>query len=83
MFYTIREVKPLPDLRLLLHFTNDEIKQYDVKPLLNEWESFRSLDIIPGLFNRVQVDIGGYGIVWNDDIDLSCNELYNNGIPIQ
>jgi hypothetical protein len=27
----------------------------------------------------VQVDTGGYGVIWNDDIDLSRNELYNNG----
>jgi hypothetical protein len=28
------------------------------------------------LFEQVKVDSGGFGISWNDDIDLSCNELY-------
>ncbi|WP_199647569.1 DUF2442 domain-containing protein [Peptoclostridium sp. AF21-18] len=27
----------------------------------------------------MKIDTGGYGIIWNDDIDLSCNELYENG----
>ena len=36
-----------------------------------------------GLFDRVRVDTGGYGISWNDDIDLSCDELYWNGRPVQ
>ena len=26
------------------------------------------------------VDVGGYGIVWNDDLDLSCDELWGNGV---
>ena len=24
------------------------------------------------------VDTGGYGIVWNDDIDIACDELFFN-----
>ena len=31
----------------------------------------------------MEVDAGGYGIVWNDDLDLSCNELYENGVTVQ
>ncbi len=23
--------------------------------------------------------MGGYGIIWNDDLDLSCDELFENG----
>lgn len=32
--------------------------------------------------HEVKVDAGGYGVSWNDDIDLSCNELWENGTPI-
>lgn len=31
------------------------------------------------LFSSVQVDIGGYGVIWNDDIDISYDELFSNG----
>ena len=31
------------------------------------------------LFNSVEVDVGGYGIIWNDEIDISCDELFENG----
>lgn len=41
--------------------------------------SFKALTSIQGLFEQVKVDAGGYGISWNDEIDLSCNELYENG----
>lgn len=80
MFYKIKNVKPLDDYRLLVIFENGEIKNYDVKPLFNKWEVFRDLFSIHGLFKQVKVDEGGYGISWNDEIDLSCNELYYNGV---
>jgi len=32
-------------------------------------------------FRALHVDAGGYGISWNDDIDLSEYELWTNGVP--
>ena len=80
MFYKVKDVKPLEKYNLLVTFTNGEIKNYDVKPLFDKWEVFKDLVSIKGLFQQVKVDDGGYGISWNDDIDLSCNELYYNGV---
>ena len=34
------------------------------------------------LFSSVFVDKGGYGIIWNDELDLSCDELWENGKEI-
>ena len=31
-------------------------------------------------FEDVYVDVDGHGVVWNDDLDLSCEELWDNGI---
>lgn len=35
------------------------------------------------LFSCVAVDVGGYGIVWNDELDLSCDELWENGTVVK
>jgi hypothetical protein len=32
-----------------------------------------------GLFEQAKVAGGGYGIYWNDDLDIGCDELYING----
>ena len=72
----------LQDYFLAVQFENNEKKRYCIKPLFSELDSFRSLMDVPGLFEQVKVDAGGYGISWNDEIDLSCNELYYNGISI-
>ncbi|MFR4519140.1 MAG: DUF2442 domain-containing protein [Fusobacterium sp.] len=80
MFYKVQDVKPLEKYKLLVTFQNGEIKEYDVKPLFDKWQVFKDLIYINGLFQQVKVDAGGYGISWNDDIDLSCDELYYNGV---
>lgn len=79
MFYKVKEVQPLAEYDLLVSFDNGEKKLYNIKPLFDKWEAFNAFRITKGLFEQVRVDTGGYGISWNEDIDISCNELYNNG----
>ena len=80
MFHKVKAVTPLPRYMLAVVFENGEQKRYDVKPLFEKWEAFQALTQITGLFDQVKVDSGGYGISWNSDIDLSCDELYFNGM---
>ncbi len=79
MFYKVKTVQPLPDFNLLVGFVTGEKRQYDITPLFDKWEMFKALKNTQGLFEQVKVDAGGYGISWNDEIDLSCDELYHNG----
>ena len=78
-FHRVKNVTPLSDLVLLAEFQDGTVKKYDVKPLLKEIPVFQMLEYVNGLFEQVRVDVGGYGIVWNDEVDLSCDELYYNG----
>jgi hypothetical protein len=82
VFNKVKEVQPLPDYGLLVSFITGEKKRYDVKPLFDKWEPFKALVFTRGLFEQVIVDVGGFGIRWNDNIDLSCDELYVNGTTI-
>ena len=79
MFHKIKSVRPLSDYRLLVQFAEGAVKEYDIEPLFTKWPAFCDLKNIPGLFESVQVDAGGYGIVWNADLDLACDELWHNG----
>ena len=79
MFHKVKEVRPLSDFRLAVLFESGERRNYDVRPLFDKWQAFKALSDVAGLFNQVKVDAGGYGISWNDEIDLSCDELYFNG----
>jgi hypothetical protein len=63
----------------MVHFANGVDKIYDCRPILSR-PQFHLLNT-PAFFRSVRVDPGGYGISWNDDIDLSEYELWTNGKP--
>ncbi len=82
MFHKVKSVLPQKNYCLLITFCEGVSKIYDVKPLFDKWEIFKKLKE-SHLFYDVTVDQGGYGISWNDDIDLSCDELFFNGKEIK
>lgn len=79
MFHKVKAVSALDDYKLMVQFVEGITKIYDLKPLIKEVPVFKSLEDIPELYETVEVDSGGYGIIWNDDLDLSCDELFENG----
>ncbi len=71
-------VKPLNDYKLLVTFSNNEIKIFDVKPYL-EYKQFNNLKNI-SIFNTVK--ISGLSIEWIDGTDICPDELYNNSVTV-
>ncbi len=80
--HKVKEINALDNYYLSVDFEDGKKKIYDMKKLIYKIDDFKPLLYINGLFKQVKVDVGGYGIFWNDRIDLSCNELYNNGVDI-
>lgn len=83
MFHKLKNVNALPDYKLSVQFAEGVTKIYDVASLFEKYSFFLPLKESPELFSSVIVDQGGYGIVWNDDIDISCDELWANGTEIK
>ena len=83
MFHKIKTVAPMPDFKLSVQFSEGVTKVYDMKPLFEKLPVFKQLENDPAAFDDVAVDTGGYGIVWNDDLDLSCDELWENGTVVE
>ena len=82
MFHKIKNVFPMPNFKLSVQFAEGVTKIYDLKPLFLRIPAFNSLKE-NDCFGEVRVDTGGYGIVWNDDLDLSCDELWENGRTVK
>ncbi len=74
----IKSVAPLADRRLLVTFVNGVEKVYDCKNLIG-LDRFRLLKE-EAFFKAVKVDVGGYGISWDDETDLSEYELWVSGV---
>lgn len=82
MFHKIKNISAIPDFRLCVQFSEGVTKVYDVKPLFSRLPLFSCFKDHEEEFYRVSVDVGGYGIVWNDDMDLSCDELWDHGAAV-
>lgn len=81
MFHKITAAAPIGELRLLVHFMDGTAKVCDLSELCRTNTAFAPLADIPGLFACASVDVGGYGLSWNDEIDIACDALYAMGTP--
>lgn len=77
----VKEAVPLDDMEVLVFFEDGKIKKFDVKPIMKDYPEFEDLKN-PDLFRLLRVEPGGYGISWNEDLDCSEAELYENGIDV-
>ena len=82
MFHKVKNVSALPDYKLSVQFCEGLTKTYDVKPLFEKIPVFAQLKN-EEVFFCVSVDVGGVGIIWNDELDLSCDELWENGVTVK
>jgi len=79
MFHKITSLAALPDYVLLVGFADGQYKQFDVKPLMRKYAPFQALENTRGLYEQAKIDAGGYGVIWNDDLDLSAEGIYGQG----
>ncbi len=80
MTHRIIEVRVLEKYKILAVFQNGMEKMYDVCQLFYTIPQFESIKVELGLFEQVRVDVGGYGVSWNDELDLSAEEIWENGV---
>lgn len=81
MFHKATSLATLPDYILLVGFSDGQFRQFDLKPLMEKYPAFRGLQQIGGLYEQAKIDIGGYGIIWNDELDISAEGIYEQGVP--
>lgn len=77
----VTSVIPLDNLQLLIFFENGIVKKFNVRSIINEYPEFEDLEN-EDLFNLVRVESGGYGISWNEYLDCSEGELWENGVEV-
>jgi hypothetical protein len=70
------ELKANDKLTLEVTFSEEEVKMYDLKPII-KYEVFKPLADISTF---KQVRNRGYFVEWGDDIDLSADTLYIEGV---
>lgn len=79
MFHKIKKVETLSNKMLKVEFENNKIKYYNMKNIIEKIKEFEILNN-ENIFNNARVDKGGYAVIWNDDLDIDCEELYQKGV---
>ena len=77
----ILKARAVDDFTLVVEFTNQESKKYDIHQLLSipMFSPLRQ----PAFFKNFEIATGGYGIVWNEEVDISEHELWENGVALE
>lgn len=78
MYKIITNIKTKKNLILEATFADGEVVDFDVKSLFEKYPVFHALED-EALFNSVVIDGVGYGISWNDELDLSSDGIYARG----
>ncbi len=81
MTHRIIKAESLGNFVISVVFQNGIKKRYDIKQLMGDFPQFMCLEN-DMLLKMVKVDVGGYGVSWNDDLDISAEELWENGMDI-
>ena len=78
MHRIITKVEAKDNMVLVATFADGEVVEFDVKSLLSKYPVFKALEDAE-LFNSVHVDGVGYGVSWNDELDLASEGIYAHG----
>ena len=72
----IKNIIPNDNFTLLITFDNGikKIYNFSQKFIDDRYQLLKNL----AFFKSVQIEPGGYGLYWNDNIDISENELWQN-----
>jgi len=80
-FHPLASITPLPGYKLDARFLTGERKIYDAGQLEKRWADFADFKVIRGLFELAHLAPGGYGVIWNERLDLSSEEIWAHGEP--
>ena len=64
-----------------LTFQDGKVKRYDMAVLFDKYPQLRELNNRE-LFLSGQL-MGAYGIIWNEDLDIEAETIYEDGVTVQ
>lgn len=79
MFIKATNVRFLQDVVVELTYEDGKVIRYDMSKMFKKYPQLKELKTNRALFEAGHLDPGGYGIVWNDDLDFSTASIYECG----
>ncbi len=79
MHYIALAVKFLEDATLEMTFQDGKVIRYDMSKMFNKYPQLEELRRNRELFINGRLDVGGYAVIWNDDLDFDVTSIYEYG----
>lgn len=81
MFHKATNIDFIRGTVMEVEFQDGSVKRYDVHVLYEKHSQLRALDDWQ-LFSSGKL-VGGYGVIWNDDLDLDIETIYQDGTLVR
>lgn len=78
MFHKISNLVFLDNCVILVGYKNNEWRKFDMKMLMEKHPEFEALKD-ETFFKSAKIDIGGFGIIWDEWLDVSGEGVYEQG----
>ena len=67
------------DVTIEVTFQDGTVVRYDMSRLFSKYPQLEELRRDRNLFLNGRLDPGGYGIIWNDELDIDATSIYESG----
>lgn len=82
MHYIATKVRFLQDVTVEVTYQDGKVVQYDMSQMFKKYPQLEELRKNRKLFESGHLDVGGYGIVWNDELDFDATSIYEDGVVV-
>ena len=73
------DVKFLEDVTLEMTFQDGKVIRYDMSKMFNKYPQLEELRSNRELFISGHLDLTGFAVIWNDDLDFDATSIYDDG----
>ena len=83
MFKYATNLKLLDGVTVEVTYQDGKVIQFDLSQMFDKYPQLKELKDNRDLFLKGHLDPGGFGIIWNDELDFDATSIYECGILIK
>ena len=73
------DLKFLEDVTLEMTFQDGKVIRYDMSQMFNKYPQLEELRKNRKLFLSGHLDLTGFAVIWNDELDFDATSIYDDG----
>ena len=82
MHYSAVKVKFLEDVTLEMTFQDGKVIRFDMSQMFDKYPQLEELRKDRKLFESGHLDLTGFAVVWNDELDFDATSIYEDGVVV-